>query len=169
MIVGACKEKLKTILVWVLSISKDVRSYLSIEWIQYNEWTIDSRSGNWRTFIEPSAPHENRRPLASTCSCVTPWPMCLKKLLRACSPGNEYNDVCTERPHTYGNKLRMQMILIEICWGCEVVVMVEGVDITRISPSAEPVTKCSSCGSMARHLMALSWACRIEDWTILAR
>lgn len=37
--------------------------------------------------------------------------------------------------------------------------------LTRISPSAEPVTKCSSCGSMAKHLIALSCAwkrCRSE-------
>lgn len=30
--------------------------------------------------------------------------------------------------------------------------------LTRISPSADPVTKCSSCGSMARHLIAFSCA-----------
>jgi len=32
--------------------------------------------------------------------------------------------------------------------------------LTFMSPSMEPVTKNSSCGSRAMHLMVLSWACQ---------
>jgi hypothetical protein len=68
------------------------------------------------------------------CNWVTPCPIFLKKLLLACSVGNDKRTLGTETPHIL------------------------------MSPSADPVAKYSSCGSIAIHLTAFSCAvnlCRI--------
>jgi hypothetical protein len=68
------------------------------------------------------------------CNWVTPCPIFLKKLLLACSVGKDKRTLGTETPHIL------------------------------MSPSADPVAKYSSCGSIAIHLTAFSCAvnlCRI--------
>ena len=59
--------------------------------------------------MDPSAPQENSLEAESTWSCVTPCPIFLKKLERACSPGNEYRAVCTDRPHTCQQQNDLQL------------------------------------------------------------
>lgn len=65
--------------------------------------------------MDPSAPQENSLEAESTCSCVTPCPIFLKKLERACSPANEYRAVCTERPHTCQQQNDLQLSNIFLC------------------------------------------------------
>lgn len=123
--------------------------------------TTKSLSGSWRTFMEPSAPQEKSLDPESMCSCVTPWPMFLKKLERACSPGNMKYGCSVDMLQTYKNKNRPFKICPKLkrdenIWQPIILNLNNQAEFkdTLMSPSAEPVTKNSSLGSSARHLTA---------------
>lgn len=111
---------------------------------------MGGRSGSCRTFIVPSAPQENNLHWASNIIWVTPWPICLKNELRACSPGKLCNGPVfgTDDNNQIYQKRQMLRTIIHVC----------KTDVsfihTLMSPSAAPVANRSSFGPMDKHLTA---------------
>lgn len=158
--------------------------------VQYR--TMLSRSGRDRNFIDPSIPQENRLCSGPMATCVTPEvePMFLKNVLLLCSPGKLTTSWWTSNPHTC-KMIREKISNVSLTTtksyfsstesskinrrrqqffyggrGVKISSQVWGI-CTLISPSEEPVTKYSSSGSIARHLIGTSWAwkvCRSCRW-----